>query len=115
MVPLKSELRWVNWEWGRWEMGGEAYLVTGLDLEGLGSGGVVNVAGHVLAGDIDEGGVVGRGTDVARCRVAETLVNIIDPGGLDRGMGGSKLRCGSKGQESECLDHLGSMEMNVVW
>lgn len=77
----------------------EGELVAGLDLEGLGGGGgAADVAGHGGGGDIGDGVVVGGAADVARSRVAEALVLIVDPRGENSGVGVGKLsgRCQSE-------------------
>lgn len=100
----------------------EGDLVTGLDLKGLSGSLVVNVAGHVLGGDIGDGAVAGGRTDVAALAVTFTLVDIVDPDGVDGGVGADELssRCQSehtKGRglhfDKECKASTWTVEKNV--
>jgi len=62
-------------------------LVTGSNINSLGSCNIVDIACHVLGGDVLQRVVVWWGTNVSSRRVSNTLINVVDPHVVDSGMG----------------------------
>jgi hypothetical protein len=85
----------------------EGDLVTSLDGQGLGDRVLaVDVAGQVGGGDIGDRAVVGGSANVSASGVSRALVHVVDPDGVDGGVGVDEFSCCCQSEQSEGRLHF---------